>query len=692
MKLPNEISFLDEIFLEPREKYSRADWLLSNFSDSVWIYKFHQKSTSELNWDVHFHDGSNLLDSRHKELLISLKYWLIISTHPTATAGIGANSLRYQSRQFNGALAIFDYLLLNAEQLGLLSHGLTGLHNDNLKVLLDKIAKNNASSEAFYDWSDRLSQYLLDEVEKADHLEIEDLLRKKPDLGVITPDQTNEKRLSIPINQVPKVRAILFLKGFYYENRENFKLTANSKKLSSVILRNTLKAKKTKKPLFLVLNLPNENVSRREYPSAPVSNNNNDRVNEDAFSCYRNIIYALGALKPLNLPIPKVDFQEIARYSPQTSAKGRFRTLPSTVVFSAVRNAMEFHFKYSNALLTSYCRLAEYAVKRKIALFEIPNKDFHRLMHSSLIDLGVSQLGFVAYQKGLVANKPFKGEHDVYFSRLRSSKGLLELIAVYYGAVLTVVGATMARRQGELNDLVAGKCLDESNKWLLFENRKSTKSTYGLRNTEARPIDQTVAEMIVSLENFQKKLLDIGAINELTNLFAYPDMKGFLILRFSTNAPSSVTDLFCDYFSSPINQKGERYYHRQHQLRRFFAMLFFYSSSFGGLETLQWFLGQTDRKHVWRYISESTDGAVLRNAKAQYIVEQLYEGNSNYEELIDLIKARFGTEDFMIIDKEDAEDYVVSLQNEGLVEIEPDFIEDDEGEKMEVILHIKELK
>jgi len=242
-----------------------------------------------------------------------------------------------------------------------------------------------------------------------------------------------------------------------------------------------------------------------------------------------------------------------------------------------------------------------------------------------------------------------------------------------------VVGAIMARRRSELHSLVAGKCLDETKTWLLFENCKSTSGLYGLRETEPRPIDNAAVKIIERLEKFQENLLEIGFINELTNLFSYPNMKGSFSLAFSPDS-SPLIDLFCDYFESPLNEKGMRYYHRQHQLRRFFAMLFFYSSSFGGLETLQWFLVHTDRQHVWHYISESTNGMVLRGAKAQYIVEQLYDGNKNYEELASLIKARYGTDDFMIIDRQDAEDYVMSLQEEGAVEIEPAFFEDEEGE------------
>ena len=110
----------------------------------------------------------------------------------------------------------------------------------------------------------------------------------------------------------------------------------------------------------------------------------------------------------------------------------------------------------------------------------------------------------------------------------------------------------------------------------------------------------------------------------MSHLFATPSIRGDV----GFSQPTSYSynrnlDFLCDYIQTPINKKGERYYIRQHQLRRFFAMLFFHSASFGGLETLQWMLGHTDIEHLWNYITETLDGTVLRGAKAQFVAQSL---------------------------------------------------------------------
>lgn len=51
------------------------------------------------------------------------------------------------------------------------------------------------------------------------------------------------------------------------------------------------------------------------------------------------------------------------------------------------------------------------------------------------------------------------------------------------------------------------------------------------------------------------------------------------------------TNIFYD-FTEVECENNKRFYMRQHQLRRFFAMAFFWGNGFGSMDTLRWFLGQ----------------------------------------------------------------------------------------------------
>ncbi|MNJ33138.1 hypothetical protein D3C77_278170 [compost metagenome] len=125
-------------------------------------------------------------------------------------------------------------------------------------------------------------------------------------------------------------------------------------------------------------------------------------------------------------------------------------------------------------------------------------------------------------------------------------------------------------------------------------------------------------------------------------------------------------------------------------MRRFFAMLFFYCGSFAKLDTLQWMLGHTDPKHVYRYITESTAGAILASAKAQVTAEELHQGNyENFKDLMQLLKERYGTEKFTLISADDLEDQIFELMEEGWVEIEPEFFSDHQGKKFKIVARLK---
>jgi len=88
----------------------------------------------------------------------------------------------------------------------------------------------------------------------------------------------------------------------------------------------------------------------------------------------------------------------------------------------------------------------------------------------------------------------------------------------------------MARRVGELLDLHASNCLDVSEQWLVFQNRKSTQNLFGIRRVEVRPIEPIAVQMIKTLVRMQKILKRLGYIDELMELFSSPAMHGDLSL------------------------------------------------------------------------------------------------------------------------------------------------------------------
>jgi hypothetical protein len=193
--------------------------------------------------------------------------------------------------------------------------------------------------------------------------------------------------------------------------------------------------------------------------------------------------------------------------------------------------------------------------------------------------------------------------------------------------------------------------------------------------------------MIEELRRFQKLLKRLGVIDDLTDLFATPSPHGHNgLLGCSLHLYNRHLNFVCDYFESDVTAAGERYYVRQHQLRRFFAIMFFYTNSFGELDTLRWMLGHRDVEHVWRYLSECLEPKDIRMAGARYLTDlAINERLENYQNLQELLFGEFGTTSFSLVDENRIEDYLAGMLEEGKVRIEPQFFNDEHGKSMKIL-------
>jgi len=112
---------------------------------------------------------------------------------------------------------------------------------------------------------------------------------------------------------------------------------------------------------------------------------------------------------------------------------------------------------------------------------------------------------------------------------------------------------------------------------------------------------------------------------------------------------------------------------------------FFWSKGFKSIDTLRWFLGHTNPEHVYHYIQENTDGAILNNVKSQYIAENIKE----YANLEGVLKEKFNIESYDLIDAEDLSDYINTLLEDKCIEVEPEFLEDDNNNQFNIIVKVK---
>jgi hypothetical protein len=695
MQLPPELAFLAPLLRSPGDEYKSAVWLLSDFDSPVWQYSFeYKKSPKELYWDVKMSDGSSLLDEKNKATLLGFKYFLTSSTRNDGDTGETNDLAGQQARQFWRACHIIDFLLLNDARYKISKYGLAGLTGGNLIELLDTFSKNISISEAVYNWTGTLKEYCYSLLKVTEESRILETLKQRPQLLIITNEQKDEDELGIPLDLIPPIRACLYLNNIYGTPQVDYGHQPNTIRLSQTLYPGCLWGKGQAKTVHHILGFNDDtSMFTREYPGIPAHTGMNKVMRDQTYFGYRSSLYNLGTLHEIDLPAPQTSaLIQANAYTPELGIKGRFRTVPSDIVFKSIRHAIEFHIEHGEEIIKGFCRIALECQKRNVAPSTLSEAEVQKIVGPYLVNLGVTQLSLssrIIDSKTL--RESIKGDKTEYFTKLRANVGLYDLLACYVGGIQLTVGVLMARRVSELLTLKANNCLSTCGQWLYFGNAKSTKHLFGLRRTEARPIEPIAADMIKNLVKMQKFLVRIGYIKSYKTLFALPHMRGQKLMVDTANAAYNRNlDIFCDYFEMPRNDMGQRWYLRQHQMRRFFAMLFFYCGSLSNLDTLRWMMGHTDIQHVWNYITESTDGAILSSAAAQHAAESIHIGNTeNFKELVELIKEHYQTENYTLIATSDLEEYISDLLSEGMIEIGPIFFKDVDGTHMKIVSRLK---
>lgn len=555
MNFPESISFLKDI-KKKRRQNTEAWWLMSSFDDPVWKYKF---GTEELtiDWNIEFPDGSNLTDPRHAELWRSLRTFLIVSTRNQAEPHRSTNSKLTQAIYFRSACKIIDFLLLNDTTLNISQYGLAGLTTGDFLSILTQISSDSNTHESIYRWSACLKEFCIYLLNQTPPYQIDNLLKEIPELSLITPEQIDDDDLDLPLEIVPRVRASLYIARLYYRPT-SYEYNLSTTKVSDLIYRNTTRGRATDKAPKSILNFYSKiDQFSREYDGVPVTTNRGGVMRTAGVGTFKLLLYGLGTLHRYGVAAPPLSaLTSILSFKNTARPNGRFRTLPSSVVFESLRNAIEFHLEMSEAILNALKTISTFCVKTGSPISHLTDAKFMSLCRNSDVRrFGVETLGLSFRSSGNHQNS-IKGEKPAYYSALRSNRGLLELICVYIGSVQVAVGALSAKRAGELYPLPKDGCLDETNTWLIFLMEKSTTSLYGIKKAAARPIPSIVGEMISTLSEIQRYLTSFGG-STLT-LFASPNLSCAASIEANPATYNRNLDIFCDYFESERDESGAR--------------------------------------------------------------------------------------------------------------------------------------
>jgi len=684
MELNSEHDFLQCLDADYKSMLKGADWLLSDFDAPRWTIALESKELIDVDWRVSLENGL-LTSEENQELLEGLKYYLILSVDESGD-GLPAASTMYR-RNFLNAMTIIDYLLLNSKSLELCTAGLAGLTKSNLTALLHQYGSHPHSSESIYHYSSVAENFMLNISAITPAWAIANIFSEFPSIKDVQEDYFRERRLNIDPGLIPTIRAALFYHGYYSGSfRKGYHI--NGKRISEELYPNTIAGTRVKPRLQWLSFFPHEKIHHREFDGVPVRYSGDGIISEMHYNTFRATLYRLGALHSLELPAPPLAaFADIQNFTVPVSSDKRFRSVPSSIILGHFKNCVEFHFKYGRMIIDGFCKLAAYCKANRTTMHRLSDKQLQKIIGQELVKIGVKKLGLACIRLTTKHSKPLKEE---YYTKLRGNEGLIELLQIYIGCVQFVLGTLMARRYNELTELPLLQCLDRTKEWLVINLEKTSKGLYRARDTQARPIDPLPVSMIRLLIRLQRLLKRFGFTEDYKRLFSSPSTTGCKgLINASVVTWNHNLDIMADYFQTPLDKHGRRYYIRQHQLRRFFALMFFHIYGHRGINAIRWMLGHQDIEQIYRYIRANVDGASLQGALSQFVLEDMANGRlESYQDLADLLKEQFGTRAYGLYDEEEADLYIQSKLAEGSISIEPVFFTDENGKQMKIIVRV----
>lgn len=665
------LEFLDAFRASRSHSYREAPWLKSSARDPVWICQA-KGFPQEISWQVPLSDGSLLTAKKNAGLKDALGCILTVQSHPDASARgfLAPNTL---SQRLGNAGRIVDWILVNGSSLEIEKHGLHAMTQEDVRHLIRDLASSAWAWDSVYRWRSVLTAYLLNGISESDPAAISVVLEANPEMAKLSED--TPRLLSLSDDEIPKARAFLQLQNlyrFYTISSVSFRYTPNNPQLVDILYPHTLFARRLVMPIAQELCFRPSTSRNRELDQAPVRSNGK-LPTEKTHDGYKRVLKSIELLVRTDVAMSSalLTCSEVFPYFDCLDRRelGRYASLPVPIVMGALKSAIEFYLTYSSSLVSCVSRAVHIARAEKvISLQDIdPARYVDELLQSAGVVRWSSSQG---------------GDGHSRFDRLRSNDGLRQMLLVMIGSILIVVGTLSARRRAELEALLVGTALHRGGRHLQFYNCKS--GPVGTREKLIRPLADVAIDMIKLLEQMQKTIT--GKSLDVIPLFALPGRNGLTVgLPITTRA----LDAFCDYFKIGQDHLGRRHYIRQHQLRRFFAMTFFWSHSFGGLDTLRWFLGHSDPEHVYRYISEALGSKELNAVKADYVIERMKNADEQ-SPLTEFLAERFGATSLSILSSTELRDFVELCVAEGKLVVEPEFISGSDGKSYRILVLVKD--
>lgn len=671
--LPSELSFINE-YWATENALEYASWRISPFDAPVWECLF-GKSSTVIDFRKVLDDGTLLTDFNNHVLLQSIKRFICMQTSVSLTGGVVLAPFTARIR-VGMALQVIDYFLLRSDEFQVARNGFSKVTSNDVLGLIHAVTSEASIKSAIYEPERRILEHLRSV--KVSNEDFERIRKTHPSFFEIYPEET----FALSVDQTLVARAWLKINGYYSYGLSGSDVeyrcrVARSRLLSKIIGHKVLSLLK-----FDGLELPGLDISPfrsffQELPAVPVANLDDDeRASFEVANSYlstlrsMNVARAHGVMLVPEHVLPVIDDAELLLQE-RTKGRTRYTTLPFALANGLLSKSIAFYIEYGEELVDYYLALAKDKGDVRELPLPVPDK---------LAKLGVRRWRSCARIS------------TEFFAELRRGECLYNMLEVLLGSIAVLVNTLMARRIAELEGLRAKNIVEENGMYFLaFDLRKA--NILEQRARVLRPMPIIVADALKLLAKLSRGLQNLGYPND-GRLFEVPRSVWSGAPYYGTGLPNinRCLDRFCDFHEVEQDEKGRRYYVRAHQLRRNFALLFFWHGSFGGVGVLSYFLGHSKPSETYRYVTESISGKVLRRVKATVAKDLIRSDHPATAALAQLVCERYALtlNDLHILPERDIVDYVEGLMASGEAEVEPEFCNGPNGEEYRVLYRVRQ--
>lgn len=653
-----------------------SKWLRHE-QNGLLTFKFGKKDFVA-NLNIPLNDGSLLTDKKNKEIYSLVKRWIHEQHFPRTRKLAHMKSSTAKSRLW-AVLRVIDKFFLNSVPLSIYPHGFSQVTPGVINQMLIEFIQSNNSHDSIYSWPKRLSNFLKEKIMCSSQDDFMEFTKENPIFLEPIP-KCIKRELSLTDDEIFQSRVWLY-KNNYYEQRDeelwpgHIKTTVLVKELYPHCI-----MAQHMRPVSLELEIQAICGYRREYPQIPVR-----RESESAthlrYNKFRGVLLSQKNLPHSAIKIPSVSLNELTNNDQKDDLAiiGSYLTLPHFMTIETLRKSVLFFEENADSIFNFCAEILRSAWAENIT----PQAYYQKYIFPqstpgerfSCWNLCVPSR--TAYTAGATSES---------LNKMRRMEGVLQSYYALMGSIQYTVGFLSARRQSELLKIRFSDICNDNN----YISTLVMKTGIGENRLRFElPVVPLIMKMLSRIKQF---LTDCGIPPEVIQ-GSYCFGRFSLRRKPGVNNPAtkyynSHLDVACDLFETDVVD-GSRFYVRQHQLRRAFAIGFFYLNERGSLSVLSYYFGHMDFKQIYRYITTVIGNKEMLDIKASYLAQKTVDNAPDITGLMAKLGADESTT-IRVLEHDRLEHYYRTKLQEGALDVEPQFLSTSNAHQILISITIRD--